>query len=324
MKTDQPDKETLIRAQTESDILDVPEHEIIQHIASHSRIMAGSPIEGLTNNDLVVMCVVKDGEAYVREFIEHYLRLAPRQIIFLDNGSTDETIRIAREFPGTVVVECLLPYKVFFQAFKRYLIKTYGLECWGLVVDIDEFFDWPCSDVIPVTRLLEYLNEMQFDVVVAQMLDMFPDSPLGKLDNISSTLRSEHRYYDISDITKIDYQPKNKISNRDIKYHLGGIRKSFFGLEKINITKHPLVKYSPGMFIKNDHAIEYAKVADFSCVLLHYKYVSNFKNYVKDAVDGEYHFDNSSQYKAYLSKVSDEPDATMMSNTMGIRCSSGS
>ena len=125
--------------------------------------------------------------------------------------------------------------------------------------------------------------------------------------------RIEHKYYDLSTIEKINYSLSNTVSNNGIKYHLGGIRKSFFGLGKINITKHPLLKFEPKISIKNDHAIENARTADFSCVIFHYKYVNNFHDYVKKSVKEENHFDNSSQYKAYLRKLNQSPHSRILS-----------
>src|SRR5512133_2380919 len=43
-------------------------------------------------DELVVLCVVRNGELYVRSFLDHYAALPVRHIVFLDNGSTDRTV----------------------------------------------------------------------------------------------------------------------------------------------------------------------------------------------------------------------------------------
>src|SRR5258707_220639 len=48
----------------------------------------------LSSNEAVVTCVVKNGEFYVEHFIRHYANLGFRHIVFLANGSTNQTIPI--------------------------------------------------------------------------------------------------------------------------------------------------------------------------------------------------------------------------------------
>ena len=47
--------------------------------------------------------------------------------------------------------------------------------------DIDEFFDFPGSDVMELREFLDYLNRNQFTAVMTQLLDMFSDQPLSHL-----------------------------------------------------------------------------------------------------------------------------------------------
>jgi len=46
--------------------------------------------------DLVVVCPVRDGAEFVQQFIEHHSSLGAKHIVFLDNGSQDQTISKAR------------------------------------------------------------------------------------------------------------------------------------------------------------------------------------------------------------------------------------
>jgi hypothetical protein len=93
----------------------------------------------------------------------------------------------------------------------------------------------------------------------------------SKTDDI---LKEKYVYYDISDIEKEDYL-WSKRSNPAIKMHWGGIRKRVFGT--INgLTKSPLVfmdgKVKP--FITWHHP-KGARMADISCLLMHYPFVSS-------------------------------------------------
>src|SRR5262249_23715552 len=146
----------------------------------------------------------------------------------------------------------------------------------------------------------------KYTAVVAQMLDMFSDVPLYGLESRADDRLSEkYPYYDISAIDKEEYLWSQR-SNPDIKMHWGGIRKRVFGT--INgLTKSPLVlmdgKVKP--FITWHHA-RGARMADISCVLRHYPFVSSFAAKVDDAVrTGRYGFKVNDEYKAYAKTLRD-------------------
>jgi len=62
-------------------------------------------------NEVVVLCVVRDGEFYLRSFLEHYLNMGVKQIVFLDNGSTDRTLEILKKHRNVSVFQTLLEFK---------------------------------------------------------------------------------------------------------------------------------------------------------------------------------------------------------------------
>lgn len=97
---------------------------------------------------------------------------------------------------------------------KRYLIERFGRGRWTLSVDIDELFEYPCSDVVSLKALLGYLNENSYTAVVSYMLDMFPEKPLfedAPLMEEDLPLKELHRFYDISDIDTRSYHDISEI-----------------------------------------------------------------------------------------------------------------
>src|SRR5215212_5755436 len=44
-------------------------------------------------DELVVVCLLRDGRPYVKSFIEHYTSLGIKHLFFLDNRSTDATVQ---------------------------------------------------------------------------------------------------------------------------------------------------------------------------------------------------------------------------------------
>src|SRR5437764_7056539 len=125
------------------------------------------------------------------------------------------------------------------------------------------------------------------------MLDMFSDRSLFSQPSASDvSLKNLYTFYDISDIQKEDYissiGDKNIISNEDIKIYWGGIRKTLFGSYDW-LSKHPLVFLGSKTRIFGDtsHNIYNVHIADFTCVLLHYKFLDIFYERTLRAVQEE-------------------------------------
>ena len=229
-------------------------------------------------DELIVLCLVRDGRPYVRSFVEHYSSLGAKHLVFLDNGSTDGTIEALKEYDNVTVLRTELPYKKHHGLMLRYLAERFGQGRWSLLVDMDELFDYPYSDVIGLDSLLRYLNGNSYTAVVAQMLDMFPEEPLSdQAGDLDEPLNERHRFYDISNLRRRSIKehprcpPDNTYGSDEIATFSGGVRLSVFGVNTF-LTKHPLVfldgKVKP---VTGPHWCSNARVADFTGVLLHYK-----------------------------------------------------
>src|SRR5918995_654069 len=88
-------------------------------------------------DELVVVCLVRDGRPYVKSFVEHYLSLGAKHIFFLDNGSTDGTVEALKEYDNVTVLRSTLPFKSYQVLMRQYLVERFGRGRWCLCVDID-------------------------------------------------------------------------------------------------------------------------------------------------------------------------------------------
>jgi hypothetical protein len=265
-----------------------------------------------SKDELIVICVVRNGCIYINSFIQYYFALGVKYIVFLDNGSTDDTIKIASSYKNVTVLKTDLPYSKYENLMKEYLARRFSKGRWNLCVDIDEFFDWPFSGIVRLDSLLRYLNERDYTAVVAQMLDLFTDLPLSQLrDNPNEDITKNYRYFDISNISKEDYT-YSRLSNDEIKMHWGGIRKALFGTRN-GLTKAPLVFVGPRVqLFKGWHHVENACIADFTCALLHYPFTSSFYEKVRDAAATKrYGYLTSDEYDMYWRRLSAEPELNL-------------
>lgn len=267
-------------------------------------------------NELIVTCLLRNGEIYVKSFIEHYSALGIKHIIFLDNGSADNTIEIAKRYNNITILQTFCPYSKYETVMKKYLVNRFSKNRWNLFADIDEFFDYPFSNVLEIKDFLNYLNRNYYTAVVSQMLDMFSDKSLSDLeDQPSDDIKGQYSYYDISQVSPSKYG-YGQLENERIKFHFGGIRKILFGTNN-GLTKAALVfvDKQDNLFV-DCHHVTNAKLADFTCVLLHYPFTSSFYNKVMDAVEtNRYALSASHEYVKYWDKIRTNQDFTIKQPT---------
>jgi len=273
-------------------------------------------------NEAVVTCLVKNGTFYIDHFIDHYFRMGFKHICFLDNGSTDKTLERATSYNNVTVYRCLWPVEAYQGLLKKHLAERAVRAGWCLDVDIDEFFDYPHSDLLPLPHFLEYLNARGYTAVITQMLDMFSERPLSWLARQEEeNLTRDYPYYDVAQVIKTNYVEdplakayghRNVVSGAASIYR-GGVRKSVWGINCL-LTKHSLFRTDVGLqLFPHVHFVNRARLADVSCVLRHYKFASNAYD---EAVQNKAAFvDISHHYSAIIDTLAKYPDFRITSDT---------
>jgi len=280
----------------------VPESIIMKYMDDCTQHIFGLKEVVTQENECIALCIVKNGAHYAKEFMNYYEKKGIKHFFFLDNNSNDDTIKMLMEYDNVSIFKTDLTYRKFWNLFKRYLLNKFGKEKWCLVVDIDEFFDYPFSQDIKLTQFLDYLNQGNYQSVVTQMLDMFPQKGIIQSNKDGENFLDFHNYYDNLDLDINEYHsvvPSNALSSNEIKFHRGGIRKKIFGLDSIFVTKHALIKYTSPIIFEHDHYIVNGRIADVSAVLYHYKFYGDFAGYVEKAIESGVHWNDSFQYKKY-------------------------
>lgn len=289
----------------------------IDYLQYHSLIKANtqllknfdtSTVKQKQENDVQILCIVKNGAYYIEQFINYHHQLGVKQFTFIDNGSDDNTVNLAALFPFVRIFKNELPYKIYWHHFKRFMFEEYGKGYWNLLLDIDEFFEFPFESEISLDDLIDYNNKADFTAVVTQMVDLVPDEDILSL-NKSNNFQKQHIYYSADNLKIESYNkilPKNKISNLVINFNMCGWRDKTFGVGDIMLTKHSFIKGDGILKYVHDHFVENASVADYTCILKHYKFGGDFKDYVENSVLEENHYDNSREYKKYKAKIKNQ------------------
>jgi hypothetical protein len=269
-------------------------------------------------DELVVLCLCRDEEYLLPGFLSHYRDLGARHFVFLDNGSVDRTRKIIMDQDDCTLLYSDLPYKVYSTHLKRYLIRRFGHDRWSLIVDADEFFDYPHSDSVSLGSLLSYLDRHGYSAVYTPLLDMYTDRPVKEWCDFEMIPfdRKNFPFYDLPRIREIlpsqDTHKRCTVTNERIRLFTGGVKNRVFGTTNV-ITKHAMTFCRGGqVLLRTDHAVRGAVIADFSGCLFHYKLSGPFvRKAAKYAVEGNY-FNDSVWSKVYTEKIRAEGDLTLL------------
>lgn len=123
-----------------------------QGLASYIRLKAlqitTKHISGLQEinspfNDLIVLCIVRNAEASIQSFIDYYLSLGVKQIIFLDNESTDNTIAVAAKYKNVTILQTKRKSYKYQDVMKKYLKDKFAKNQLYIFAQVNELLD--CS-----------------------------------------------------------------------------------------------------------------------------------------------------------------------------------
>ncbi len=277
-------------------------------------------------DELVVVCLVRDGLPWVGSFVEHYFSLGAKHLVFLDNGSTDGTVEaLGRYDRGVTVLRTEAPFRQNEGNMRRYLIDRFGRGRWCLCVDMDELFDYPHSDVVPLGSLLGYLSAKSYTAVGAVMVDMFPERLSSEReDDPDGAWQEGHRFYDTSGIKKRRLSDadavfrNNAFDNEGAAVEFrGGIRDDVFRFRgPRKATKYPLLFSDGKVRHFGPHQVRNARVADLTCVLLHYKfYAFSLRGYRQNVLEQKKTKENPHSYERYREVLENAPDVQLRRET---------
>jgi hypothetical protein len=252
-------------------------------VARGMTLLHGPAKVRLHADQVALVALVKDAAYFLRPFLEHHKALGVAHIVLLDNGSGDDTVAIAKSFPGVTVLRNTLParrYEVLLRAMAAGRVVQGG---WVLFADADEMFESPLA--APLPRLLSYLNARGYTAMVCQMLDLF--SPLsygaGKGWDYPEVVARADRY-SLGQVRSMAYHDRANIgfswyldgNEGDVALKSGGVRAEVFG-EDCFLSKHSLVRNVPGVqLMTHPHCASGVKVADVTGLLRHYKLAGDY------------------------------------------------
>ncbi|WP_108484030.1 glycosyltransferase family 2 protein [Oceaniglobus ichthyenteri] len=278
----------------------------------------------LAADDVVVVTLIKNFSYYMDGYFEHYRNLGARHFVFIDNGSTDDTVERLKSHPDCVVLHSTLPMGIYEGEFRRHAAQTYARNHWVLFADSDEMFDFQGRDILGLSGLAQYMTAHSYTAMMAQMLDLFPRGSIQSYAHTPyETVLADFRYYDLSHIRRYDYTDYDSISfsyymrtntpaTDQLEFMFGGVRHKVFG-ELCCLTKHPLVFIDDTVWpCPHPHTAAHVRVADVTGVVKHYKFTNDpFQRDMQTLRDGVL---PHGEDKLRLETVRDHPDLSLYSD----------
>ncbi len=256
-------------------------------------------------------------------FLKYYFDRGVDRIFFIDNNSTDDTVKIALAHERVHLFKTTESFRYYYFWMEN-LLQRYGKDHWCLGIDLDEFLVYPQSEKVSLGRLIEYLEKYGFSAMYGLMLDMYAGSDLTQIDYKSGEDPLRHcPYFDLHFDQSERHLYNERLGRRFRSMRFsGGMRKRIFGVEP-NLTKVPLFKYGPETYTAAGmHAIDGAVVADIRGAVLHFKYLQDFMDRTIEESERGQHAGGAALYKPMAAGLKNNavtklfhPDSVKFENT---------
>ena len=221
---------------------------------------------------LTLYTVIKDERKRLPWFFAHYRKLGVKSFVFVDNGSTDESIAYLRAQPDVIIFHTEDSYVAAMagMVWVNHLKNRLSANGWALYVDVDEGLVFDGSEERTIHDLIAVLEERGDEAMTGFMLDMYADRKVenATIDDGTDFIARHPNYLNIHFSTPAPVSPYKNIR--------GGARIIFGTGEEL--TKTPLVKVSAGIdFLRSSHNITPAQISKITCVLLHFKLIDGLE-----------------------------------------------
>lgn len=258
-------------------------------------------------NELRLFVMVRNESLRIPYFLKYYFQKGVDRVFLIDNNSDDDTVAVASSFNNVHIFRTKENFRNY-SNWMELLLDRYGKNQWCIAADADEIFQFPFVEKISIKALCTFLDQAGFNAVRCLLLDMYSDKPIEENDyKAGDDPLTVTPYFDA------EYEAKERtlinrrtIHNYVLKCFTGNMRKRVFGAE-VNLTKVPLFKYVPGIFVaRGIHAIDGANIADIQGTVLHFKYLQDFNKRVISEVARGQHEGGAADYKKYAKIINSE------------------
>ena len=269
--------------------------------------------------DILVLGTLRNEAVRLPYFLRYYRALGVSHFLLVDNGSDDGSREYLADQPDVSLWTSTASYKRsrFGIDWINWLARKHAHDHWTLTVDVDEFFVYPFCDTRPINALTDWLDASSIRSFGAMLIDMYPKGPISSQNYVAGQDPIEtSSWFDAGNYT---ITRNAKFGNLWVQ---GGPRARAFFPDKPErapaLNKIPLVKWDKSYtFVSSTHMLlprglnlvydEWGGEKASGC-LLHAKFLNTFVEKSQEELSRRQHYANSGEYKAYATRLADNPD----------------
>jgi hypothetical protein len=264
--------------------------------------------------DAVVAClVVRNEAARLDAVLSHHRRLGVERFFVVDNGSTDDTLRMLGDQADVRVWSSTMPFRAanYGAAWFEVLLRAFASGHWVVIVDADELLWYAECETRPLHHLCEELDAAGHRALGAVLLDMYGREPLAdtRLPRSCSPL-TVCRYFDRRWFHGME--SRSGVFRNQVGYH-GGVRRRVFGGAPWDyyLNRVPLLRYDiDTVLVGGQHATNLA-LAPSRGAVLHFKLDDGLAHFARLELERGQRAAHASEYHAYAETLALNPDLTL-------------
>lgn len=232
----------------------------------------------------VIVAAMRNEARALPDFFSHYRKLKVRNFVFVDNESTDESVKLCEAQDDLNIT--------IYSTSQVYRESRSGLEWtnaiidflsrkddyWILFVDLDEHLVYPGFEEISLRKLAWFMRKHGHDALFTPMVDMYPDADIHSPEYDNSFAGS--RYYDARGYAF------GKAARFPLFQLTGGARRRYLEDTRISLKKVAFFNTSSNALPEiSSHAYTARmELAPVTGALLHYKFAASFVEKVSSEV----------------------------------------
>lgn len=255
-------------------------------------LLPAKPIVPLNSIDVPLVFITHNDMALLPSFLKHYRKIGVTRFICVDDVSNDGTKEYLLEQPDIDVWTSNIRFEKARRGrrWREGLFGRYGYGRWYINVDSDEFLIYDQCPEETIPALIQVLEDNGIKRLPAPMLDIYPGVETDNAVDGDLPWFSVNRFD--ADGYEISYL-KRGISVK------GGPRKRLFN-EENELIKYPLIYWDKHCYFGSSihRPLPYNRnFAPIWGVLLHFKFFTNYREKIAEAVDGRQHYNGSQHYQ---------------------------
>ncbi|MFK5922831.1 MAG: glycosyltransferase family 2 protein [Verrucomicrobiota bacterium] len=278
--------------------------------------------------DVLLLTLSRDENIRIPHFLQYYRDLGVDHFFFIDNLSIDPVADILASQEDCSLWRTDEPFEDSHWStdWLNAILPRFAIGHWVLNVDIDEYFVFPFMETRTFRELLAHLDDLKSPSLFSLLIDMYPDGPVedavlkkGQHPLEVAPLFDASGYYAEAGHKEgggvwVRGGPRLRVINRGI----------LDGAPAMN--KIPLVKWERNYvsslgthlmlpkFLNNGHHRHHHSPTG---ALLHFKFLSFFREKVRFAVESGNHYEESREYKNYQAQLDSDPELNFVGPVSG-------